>query len=837
MIAFYAILWLLGGVLCSYQPGQRVQDLRVSTLDGEFMVDTHSGSTTLPLLLAAYDARDASSRYMWRDSGSVENFVKAIPDEVHCLFLSYSEDAKADAIWMKASLQAALDILTLGQNDRQRFWQHMHFATNSVAETGRWLPGLLGEWISPRKVAVVSSIQRHNWTMTTGRLDSDYGWLPWPDELAPAPLTLLPDPCQLTHSQTDTQTMPGHIALALLPDTWSGGDNCSLAQIVRNAQDKKAVAVVIAAAKGHDVTLINCKGEECNWPLSIPASMIGHDAGQQIQAQMLGNVTSPSADQAGQRLQLAFQEQQVPGHYAGIDEYGQLIELGWSKWPTLMHLAWQGQWQRYLHQLQANLSRPALEVPIFVNQNLSGPGLNADIELPPIQLLQSHDTFELDFKLSCPGSRDKDCPVWDHTVQLFVCCDDPSGQAPPCEPCGPTVWSEPYQSDCEASSNLADGDSLGNRNRSKAVYSSSSRCGRELGRWITPFRRRIGRWLTDVTPLLPLLTGRHCHFHLQTAPWALTWTPSLTLRFSNISTSSSPTAALRHTSSSSAAPWPHTSSSPNGQATNSALKARSTDIVDALVAKPSHAVAAVDEATFTFSDSIQPAFDNSESDSSHVQQSPTSAAVSDTKLSESAAQRNHELIMQQDGATALSSAGLIQEQDHALRRQLQTQHAGSISITLAAKPSDAGKRPDDIVSDYSSMQPGDHVTKLQIATSDQPIDEATLPMINQDQTAQRHLSVPATKLKPHKIVPLFDGGDFDANYNSKYQPVHFASPEGLQRAVLEAVITGHGYDNNQCAEFCITSHHFIVNGKEYVLNFTEAGKPWGCADKVCILVA
>ena len=45
-------------------------------------------------------------------------------------------------------------------------------------------------------------------------------------------------------------------------------------------------------------------------------------------------------------------------------------------------------------------------------------------------------------------------------------------------------------------------------------------------------------------------------------------------------------------------------------------------------------------------------------------------------------------------------------------------------------------------------------------------------------------------------------------------------------------IAGHGYDNNQCAEFCVTSHHFLVNGQEHMLNFTEAGKPWGCADKV-----
>ena len=46
-------------------------------------------------------------------------------------------------------------------------------------------------------------------------------------------------------------------------------------------------------------------------------------------------------------------------------------------------------------------------------------------------------------------------------------------------------------------------------------------------------RRRIGRWLTDVTPLLPLLSSSKCTFHLQTVSWALTWQPSLTLRFRN----------------------------------------------------------------------------------------------------------------------------------------------------------------------------------------------------------------------------------------------------------------------------------------------------------------
>lgn len=58
--------------------------------------------------------------------------------------------------------------------------------------------------------------------------------------------------------------------------------------------------------------------------------------------------------------------------------------------------------------------------------------------------LQRYEHVELDFSLSCPGSTDDPCAHWDHTVQLYVCCN-----------------------------------------------SASKLCGLELGRWITPFRRWI----------------------------------------------------------------------------------------------------------------------------------------------------------------------------------------------------------------------------------------------------------------------------------------------------------------------------------------------------------
>ena len=41
----------------------------------------------------------------------------------------------------------------------------------------------------------------------------------------------------------------------------------------------------------------------------------------------------------------------------------------------------------------------------------------------------------------------------------------------------------------------------------------------------------MGRWLTDASPLLPLLPSRNCSVVVQTAPWAGPWIPSLALRF------------------------------------------------------------------------------------------------------------------------------------------------------------------------------------------------------------------------------------------------------------------------------------------------------------------
>ena len=85
---------------------------------------------------------------------------------------------------------------------------------------------------------------------------------------------------------------------------------------------------------------------------------------------------------------------------------------------------------------------------------------------------------------------------------------------------------------------------------------------------------------------------------------------------------------------------------------------------------------------------------------------------------------------------------------------------------------------------------------------------------------------------PHKIIKLFTGGKFDKNYNKKYHTRRITIPSETSQVKLVATITSHGSDNNGCAEFCVTSHHFIINGHSNVQVFKNAATAMGCANRV-----
>lgn len=86
--------------------------------------------------------------------------------------------------------------------------------------------------------------------------------------------------------------------------------------------------------------------------------------------------------------------------------------------------------------------------------------------------------------------------------------------------------------------------------------------------------------------------------------------------------------------------------------------------------------------------------------------------------------------------------------------------------------------------------------------------------------------------KPREAVYLYGGGAFTSMYNAAYMPKDAAIPADAKRVELMAVVTGHGAETNQCAEFCNHQHEFTVNGKKYLKEHVEAGTNTKCIDQV-----
>lgn len=68
---------------------------------------------------------------------------------------------------------------------------------------------------------------------------------------------------------------------------------------------------------------------------------------------------------AGKEVTVSFGDEDRPGYFAAINENLELAEVGWLKFPKLMHIGWAAQWLQYETELRMNLSLPALVVPIF----------------------------------------------------------------------------------------------------------------------------------------------------------------------------------------------------------------------------------------------------------------------------------------------------------------------------------------------------------------------------------------------------------------------------------------------------------------------------------------
>jgi hypothetical protein len=90
----------------------------------------------------------------------------------------------------------------------------------------------------------------------------------------------------------------------------------------------------------------------------------------------------------------------------------------------------------------------------------------------------------------------------------------------------------------------------------------------------------------------------------------------------------------------------------------------------------------------------------------------------------------------------------------------------------------------------------------------------------------------ATGVVPTELHPLWTGGGFNSMYNAERTPKQVAIPADAKRVELFAIITGHGAEQSQCAEFCDHRHEFTIGGRSFVKAHPEAGTESKCVEQI-----
>lgn len=161
----------------------------------------------------------------------------------------------------------------------------------------------------------------------------------------------------------------------------------------------------------------------------------------------------------------------------------------------------------YDASLKKQLAQPALVIPLLTH--VVGTAASGTVQLPSGSLMKDFDTLSLDARLSCEGSFDVDCDAWDHVVTVAATCTQTGRWPATSNPAytGPMHLSEP-----DVTPN-------------------------ELGRWITPYRRRVGHWLTQVNPWLAVFAGGEtCNITFVATDNGSPWVFDLNLRFTQSAT-------------------------------------------------------------------------------------------------------------------------------------------------------------------------------------------------------------------------------------------------------------------------------------------------------------
>lgn len=96
----------------SLQPGDLAPPFAIQTLDGRIFYKNQNGKSAIPahpVVFHAYTRHSAFLEALWTDKQSLESFVEHTPRNTHYVFLTFSDWAQRDALWMRRQLHGAID--------------------------------------------------------------------------------------------------------------------------------------------------------------------------------------------------------------------------------------------------------------------------------------------------------------------------------------------------------------------------------------------------------------------------------------------------------------------------------------------------------------------------------------------------------------------------------------------------------------------------------------------------------------------------------------------------------------------------------------------------------
>ena len=443
----------------TYPPGSSAPAFSVPVTSGAVL---HYPGASLPLITFAVDSEtDPGGLLLATDAIELDHMFSDMPPATGTiLFLSYMDGGGAR---IAAILEARLG---LQPPLRAVAWRARLFVASQSLEAlraaGNAIASVIDSWPAPRTWVGVAGTTAPLWP----RVDGFYECYGWP--AAHANFSLV-GPVTACTSSIAIDVPAGAVLLVLNASGPEGTCDADKAAVAARSVAPTAAGAVISAAVP---TIVGRGCDDVFYDTPFFPFVVDADAGTSLAARLaLGPVNiSISADCGG-------------GTWFAIGADGALAQPGWRKYTEAGALRWTLDALLYKESVVTTVHTAAASVVILPPGSVLNAAVSNVTFASPAEL-RRYTGAALDLTLTCPGgvtAGDGPCGAWDRIISATAVCASSVGAG-----LGATA---PY----------------------------------EITRWITPFRRATGRWLTDASPLLAMVAnGSAVPSGIDDVPWTCT---------------------------------------------------------------------------------------------------------------------------------------------------------------------------------------------------------------------------------------------------------------------------------------------------------------------------